>query len=364
MFRTGTLSALLILLLDLSPAWSAEARKAPATEIGLYLQFIDDADQKTQIEVRAEGRRTRAAKASKAIRGRNGEGSRAVAREATGWSAEGSRPAMNAEATDPKTGGPVSSVIDRFVRDCLQEAAQLQNWSFETIARVAKLDDAQRGALERLRGAAADAAQHLSASCPQKPAASGEKPTAFGEQFQAVERVVDAADTAFALIEPALQDFYSALDDEQKGRLLRDMILSETQARAGATAEERRGQASSRRGEGNPAPAATVNSWGDICEHLTAALRSWPIQDIERAVRLSEPQRIAFFELVTASLKAAATLAEACPAETPVTPVRRMATHRSRLAAVRHATRAIQPTLMSFYEALDEGQRVTFAEMR
>jgi hypothetical protein len=51
-------------------------------------------------------------------------------------------------------------------------------------------------------------------------------------------------------------------------------------------------------------------------EQLAAVLRTWPVCEIERDVRLSGPQRVAFYELVTASLKAADTLGSACPAET------------------------------------------------
>jgi hypothetical protein len=80
-------------------------------------------------------------------------------------------------------------------------------------------------------------------------------------------------------------------------------------------------------------------------------------------VRLSEPQRASFYELVTSSLKAADTLAGACPAETALTPVARMATLRARLAAVRAATAAIRPALARFYESLDQGQKVRFAGM-
>ena len=62
-------------------------------------------------------------------------------------------------------------------------------------------------------------------------------------------------------------------------------------------------------------------------------------------------------------LKAADTLAGACPAETALTPVGRMDAMRKRLAAVRAATAAIRPALMHFYEALDQGQKVRFAGM-
>ena len=74
-------------------------------------------------------------------------------------------------------------------------------------------------------------------------------------------------------------------------------------------------------------------------------------------------RHVAFYELVTASLKAADTLGGACPAETALTPVGRMDAMRKRLAAVRDATAAIRPALARFYEALDQGQKVRFAGM-
>jgi len=86
-----------------------------------------------------------------------------------------------------------------------------------------------------------------------------------------------------------------------------------------------------------------------MCEQLAAVLSGWPVREIERDVRLSGPQRVAFYELVTSSLKAADTLAGACPAETALTPVGRMETMRKRLAAVREASVAIRPA--RFYGA-------------
>ena len=45
--------------------------------------------------------------------------------------------------------------------------------------------------------------------------------------------------SAFVAVEPALQSFYSGLDDEQKARLLRDTVLSEAQVREGERVGER-----------------------------------------------------------------------------------------------------------------------------
>ena len=100
-----------------------------------------------------------------------------------------------------------------------------------------------------------------------------------------------------------------------------------------------------------------------MCEEFAAVLRGWPVREIERDVRLSSAQRVAFYELVTASLKAADTLGGACPAEIALTPVGRMDAMRKRLTSVRAATAAIRPALMHFYEALDQGQKVRFAGM-
>ena len=99
-----------------------------------------------------------------------------------------------------------------------------------------------------------------------------------------------------------------------------------------------------------------------ICENLTVALRGWPISEVERNVRLSETQRVSFYELVSGVvLKAADTLASTCPAETALTPAGRLDLLRKRLAAVREATVAVRPSLLRFFGALDPQQKVRFA---
>src|SRR5262249_56120584 len=55
-------------------------------------------------------------------------------------------------------------------------------------------------------------------------------------------------------------------------------------------------------------------AWSAMCEELAAVLRGWPVREIERDVRLSSPQRGAFYPLRTPSLKAARTLRTPRPA--------------------------------------------------
>jgi hypothetical protein len=254
-------------------------------------------------------------------------------------------------------GGPFGAVIDRLVRGCLQQADEFRRWPFDDIARIAAPDEAQRVALEALRGSAAAAAERLTADCPQ------DRPAPPWARLEVVTQAIDATISAFAAVEPTLQRFYVALDDEQKARLLRDPTLNGAEARDADRTAERRERRTRRRGDAPPDRAAG-NDWAGICERLTAALRGWPVREIERGVGLSEPQRVTFYEFVTSSLRAADALVGACPAETALTPPGRMKVLQARLSAVRAATAAIQPALTRFYEALDQGQKVRFAGMR
>jgi hypothetical protein len=276
----------------------------------------------------------------------------------------------------PGPGGPFAAVVAKLVRGCGQQGAEFENWPFDAIAQIVGGAEAQRKALEGLRESAKAAAQRLAADCPQ------DVPAAPSARLEAVEQGIDAALAAFDQVQPALATFYGALDDEQKARLYRDMAAPAATAREttprrqaqddrrasreyGSRRDRWRAYAAAREAtarETVPRQAAAPG-WSATCEEFAAVLRNWPVREIERDVRLSSTQRVAFYELVTSSLKAADTLASACPAEAALTPVGRMDAMRQRLAAVRAATAAIRPALVHFYEALDQGQKVRFAGM-
>jgi LTXXQ motif family protein len=298
---------------------------------------------------------------------------------------------VSAAALPRGRSGAFGATIDKLVRGCAVQAAEFENWPFDSISEAVAPNEAQRNALTALRDAAKAAAQRLASDCPQDILAA---PAA---RLEAVEQGIDAALKAFDVVEPKLQAFYGALNDEQKARLYRDMGMpaasnptATTDARAaqavqGVQQDERRERRdySSRRHRGRdyaaareaaareaaaartPAPrqAAAGTGSGPMCAELAGVLRNWPVRETEQGVQLSAPQRVAFYELVTASLKAADTLGSACSAEAALTPVGRMDAMRKRLAAVRAATAAIRAPLARFYEALDQGQQVRFAGM-
>ena len=276
----------------------------------------------------------------------------------------------------PGRGGPFAAVVEKLVRGCGQQGAEFENWPFDAIAQIVGAAEAQRKALAALRESAKAAAQRLAADCPQ------DVPAAPSARLEAVEQGIDAALAAFDQVQPALATFYGALDDEQKARLYRDMAAPAATARETMPRREAQDDRRESREYGSrrdrwrayaaarEAPArataprqAAVAGWSATCEEFAAVLRNWPVREIERDVRLSSTQRVAFYELVTSSLKAADTLGSACPAASALTPVGRMDAMRQRLAAVRAATAAIRPALVHFYEALDQGQKVRFAGM-
>jgi LTXXQ motif family protein len=277
--------------------------------------------------------------------------------------------------------GAFGATIDKLVRGCAAQAAEFANWPLDDIARTVAADENQRNALEALRGKAKAAGERLSADCPR------DVPAAPAARLEAAEQGIAATLSALDTVEPALKAFYAALNDEQKARLYHDMAKPAAPAASNAADTKGRREAqdarrarrdySSRRhrwrdgAAARKAPArddaaqrrAAKPGWNGSCEALSAVLRNWPVGEIERDVRLTTAQRVAFYELVTSSLKAADTLATACPAEAALTPVGRMQAMRQRLTAVRAATAAIRPALTRFYDALDQGQQQRFAGM-
>jgi hypothetical protein len=327
MLRTGILPALLLVVMSVCLSTSADARRWK------WWQYYSSYDR----SARSDDHNRRIARASE-VPGPAGCAGRG--------------------------GGALGAIAERLISGCGQQSAELTNLPFDTIARIAAPDDAQRAALAALRGTAREAAERLASDCPQSV------PAGPAVRLEAMEQAIDAARAAFTAVEPALQRFYSALDDEKKARLLRDMTPADAPARPSERTAERYGERSDRRSSRWRAyasadrTAAAKRHSDDICEQVISALRGWPVREIEGSVRLSEPQRATFYELVTSSLKAADTLASECPAETALTPVVRMATLLARLAAVRTATAAVRPALARFYESLDQAQKTRFAAMR
>ena len=71
----------------------------------------------------------------------------------------------------------------------------------------------------------------------------------------------------------------------------------------------------------------------------------------------TEAQRAALKELKTASIKAADTIAAACPPSLPETPTDRLELMEKRLDAMLHAVKTVRPAFDAFYATLTSDQK-------
>ena len=96
---------------------------------------------------------------------------------------------------------------------CGAGPAGLERWGIDRIEQTLSLDGRQRTKLNDLKTASQQAIQYLNESCPKN-----DPVTPIG-RLQAMERRLSAMLEAVRTVEPALDDFYAALTDEQRARL-------------------------------------------------------------------------------------------------------------------------------------------------
>ena len=145
---------------------------------------------------------------------------------------------------------------------------------------------------------------------------------------------------AVGTVRPALEGFYQSLDDEQKAR-----FNAVTPANAAAAGKDRR-------------------DLTRLCDARSPGVTDLPIDRIARAVRPSEPQRLALDELEAASLEAADALKAGCPTYRALTPVGRVEAMDQRLEATLGAVRTVKPALFKFYDMLSDEQKARFNALR
>jgi len=96
---------------------------------------------------------------------------------------------------------------------CGTGPAGLGPWGADRIEQTLSLDGAQLTKFNDLKTASQRAIQYLNESCPKMD------PVTPTGRLQAMERRLSAMLEAVRTVQPALDDFYAALTDEQKARL-------------------------------------------------------------------------------------------------------------------------------------------------
>jgi hypothetical protein len=116
-------------------------------------------------------------------------------------------------AAQPTVLGPAMPRTGAADLSCGAGPAGLSAWSAGVIEQALSLDDIQRAKFNDLKAASQRAIRYLIESCPKNDAAS---PTG---RVQVQERRLSAMLEAVRTVQPALDDFYATLSDEQKARL-------------------------------------------------------------------------------------------------------------------------------------------------
>jgi len=127
--------------------------------------------------------------------------------------AQSARSATTGAAAQPTILGPAMLRPGTADLSCGAGPAGLGPWGADRIEQTLSLSESQLAKFSQLKTASQRAIEYLNESCPKSDAIS---PTG---RLQAMERRLAAMLEAVRTVEPALDDFYAALNDEQKARL-------------------------------------------------------------------------------------------------------------------------------------------------
>ena len=211
---------------------------------------------------------------------------------------------------------------------CSGAGTALIDWPVEQITQAVEPNDRQRGLLDELKSATANAVEAMKSACPT------DLPDTPTGRLAAMRARLEAMLQAVTQVRPALDRFYSSLSDEQKSRF---NAVQEAPAR--------------RR-------TARTPDLSQACGADVAA--PVPTDRIRRAVDPSESQAAALDALNEATRRAAEDLKASCTGEANLTPPGRVAAMEQRLKAALQALDVVQPALDRFYGSLSDEQKARF----
>ncbi len=186
----------------------------------------------------------------------------------------------------------------------------------------------QQQLLQRLGGAIGAASALLAKSCPS------EIPTQPVARLQLMESQIEELAMALDMIHQPLQAFSESLSDEQRARFA--AVIA--------------------------APGFSDRDNGMGCG-TTSAATDWSINQIDRSVRPTAPQRDAVIDVKQAFDEAATDLEAHCPTSAPPTALSRLEAIEARLDATWRAALSIQVALANFETKLSEEQKGRFDRM-
>jgi hypothetical protein len=230
-------------------------------------------------------------------------------------------------ATQGQSGGaaPAPSTVAQLCGDNSRDIAGLP---VGQIQQTLQLNDQQRAALEDLANASAKAAQTIKAACPTDISLSAPG------RLEVMQNRIEAMAQAVQIVQPALEEFYRPLSDEQKAKLT-------------ALGNENRND-------------EATGSLSQSCTTPPVGVTDWPTSDIDQAVHPTDAQRTRLAALKEAGDKAADLLKASCPTDQLLTPPARLDAVARRLDAMLQAVKMVRAELNSFYDSLSDEQKAQF----
>jgi len=250
------------------------------------------------------------------------------------YSAYARYPEPGAAVTDLQTRQRPSVSPGAVRQSCEEPDKGVTAWPIAEITRAVQPTAEQRALLDELKVAAAKAADVLKASCTDTYML-----TPPG-RLRAMTNRVSATLEAVRIVRPALERFYSSLNDEQQARF----------NALGPNLGERSQQQ----------PREEANAQPESCGEPKPSLTQLPIERIEAAIHPAGKQKDALDRLSEATKQAVAGLQAACPDQVPLTPVGRLDAMEKRLEAMLEAAKLVQPALDEFYGMLSSEQKARF----
>lgn len=234
------------------------------------------------------------------------------------------------------------ATIERMIRACDQQADDLKSVPVDAINQSVKPTSNQRRNLEQLASASAEAARTLAANCPKELSAD------LDERLNAFSHTLSTMAASLVALRPMFASYYGSLDEEQKARLL------QMTTRASDNAEPH-SELDPRSSRNQDVSGARVSDY-TFCQQWVAALRNWPIKQIEDKASLSDEQHASLYELTATLYRAAGKLSSVCDGDNHITPPGRVDARIDQLNALQQSVETIRPLLSQFESELTDEQ--------
>jgi hypothetical protein len=244
-------------------------------------------------------------------------------------SGAGSNPVGTQASSAPLTANPEP---DQLSQMCGEDSRDIAGLPIDQIQQAIQPNDAQRTALDDLGNASVKAAQGIKAACPTQISLTAPN------RLAAMQTRIEAMIAAVGTVQPALENFYGLLNDEQKARL---NALGQDQ-------------------HSKDAAQSTGGSIAQSCSAAQPGATDWPGTEIDATVHPTDAQRASLAALQDASAKAADMLKASCQIDAAVTPPARLAAVGKRLDVMLQAVTTVRTALDDFYGKLSDEQKAQF----